>query len=543
MKRILAALLLAIGISTLCPIVNAAPIRPLSESDLLKLLAGGVYPSRVADLVEEHGITFAPTEADLSSLRQAGGGDIVERAVRAAGHLVMQQELNLPKTRPHTQAHAHSLHYRTRSPSVPASLPAKPANNFSPVLEVGGGDIPIGTRINPRNWREYQRYMPTGMIALFRGSYFWKMPADFEMDIGGTTALKPSRNYRAATEEYSRQARLVLLPDGHHDIQNYQGGEPFPNPQPPDKGDKLLADLWFSYIPHLVAGTSSNPLTICTQTRESYSSCIKLSYVYRQMAYNTDPNVAMDETGSRKYWYTEWMSIEEPEQLKYTTQLTLYPKDNQRPIEQSVFIPALRRWLRVSLTARCSPIAGTDYTQDDFKRQGFNGGIGSFDARFLDHRRILALAGSYDSVTSDFPAGYYTTFGWPKPSWGRWQLRDVDVIDVRRIPAEQAGYCYGKRIIYEDSELHYALWEDVYDTNLQLWKMGFIAQRTVPATGLGEVPGAFTSTAWDVKSGHITNTSTRSSGRRDMLADADVPGEYQDLNTYSTIAGLAEIMK
>jgi hypothetical protein len=73
--------------------------------------------------------------------------------------------------------------------------------------------------------------------------------------------------------------------------------------------------------------------------------------------------------------------------------------------------------------------------------------------------------------------------------------------------------------------------------------MGFIAQRTVPATGLGEVPGAFTSTAWDVKSEHITNTSTRSSGRRDMLADADVPGEYQDPNTYSTTAGLAEIMK
>jgi hypothetical protein len=65
--------------------------------------------------------------------------------------------------------------------------------------------------------------------------------------------------------------------------------------------------------------------------------------------------------------------------------------------------------------ARCSPVAGTDYAQDDFKREGFNGGIGSFNARFMDHRRILPLAGSYESVTSDFPTGYYTTFDGPSP--------------------------------------------------------------------------------------------------------------------------------
>jgi hypothetical protein len=122
---------------------NAAPPRPLSESDLLNLLAGGVYPSRVANLVEERGITFAPTEDDLSSLRQAGGGDTVARAVIAAAHLATPQGLNPPNTRHDTQATVHSLHNEVRSPSSPVllvpeaspspssstgSLPAKPAN-------------------------------------------------------------------------------------------------------------------------------------------------------------------------------------------------------------------------------------------------------------------------------------------------------------------------------------------------------------------------------------------------------------------------------
>lgn len=49
----------------------------------------------------------------------------------------------------------------------------------------------------------------------------------------------------------------------------------------------------------------------------------------------------------------------------------------------------------------------------------------------------------------DFPANYYMPVGWPKPSWENWQLRDVDVIDMRRIPGERSGYCYGKRIMYE----------------------------------------------------------------------------------------------
>jgi hypothetical protein len=304
-----------------------------------------------------------------------------------------------------------------------------------------------------------------------------------------------------------------------------------------------LADLWFAYIPHLLVGASGNPLTTCSETRHGFINCVRLTYVLRQVAYNTDLGNPEQEKAGDKNWYTMWLSIDEPEELKYTTLLKLYPKDNQREPEFYIYLPSLRRWIRGSLGSRCAPITGTDYVEDDYKRVGFNGGIGNFQAKFLRHQKILALAGDYAPLGGDFPRNYYMPFGWPKPSWGKWQLRDVDVIDVRRIPGEATGYCYGKRIIYEDSETHYALWEDGYDSQLRFWKTALLAQRTIGATMLGKVFGGISVTAWDVKYDHLTVSTTEGADGRDAMADFDVPGEYHDLSAYSTPGGLAQIMK
>jgi hypothetical protein len=130
-----------------------------------------------------------------------------------------------------------------------------------------------------QNWRQYRQYMPLGMVELFEGKHFWRMPADMEIVVGPTIAEKLPRGYREATEKYSPNVRVVHLPDGRNDIANYVGGEPFPRPQEPVKGYKLLADLWFAYTPHLIVGTSQNPLKICSESRHGYIHCIRLSYV------------------------------------------------------------------------------------------------------------------------------------------------------------------------------------------------------------------------------------------------------------------------
>jgi hypothetical protein len=41
--------------------------------------------------------------------------------------------------------------------------------------------IPVGTMITIQNWQQYKQFVPVGMIGLFEGRYFWKMPNDVEM--------------------------------------------------------------------------------------------------------------------------------------------------------------------------------------------------------------------------------------------------------------------------------------------------------------------------------------------------------------------------
>jgi len=538
--------------------VHAAQGKPLTQSDLLKLLSGGVYNSRIAAIVHDRGIAFPPTKRNLDLLQRAGADSVLRHAIIAARRFPSRAEANadgashsrqlsqsapsLPPAQPRNTLDIHQR--QASSPNLAnATLLLKPAPAHPAATIASQNPGPAGATITMENWSDYQQYMPLGMIELFKGAHFWKMPADIKINIGPTITERPPSGYAEATARYSGNVRVVHLANGHNDIQNYSGGEPFPNPQEPDKGYKLLADLWFAYIPHLLAGASGNPMSTCSETRHGYVSCVRLSYVLRQTAYNTDMGVPEREPTAGNAWYTEWTSVEEPEELKYTTRLKIYPRDNQRTPEVYTFVPSLRRWIRGSLLSRCSPVSGTDYTEDDYKRVGFNGGIGDFQAQFLGHRKILALAGDYTPLGGDFPKNYYMPLGWPKPSWGEWQVRDVDVIDVRRIPGEEKGYCYGKRIIYEDSDTRYAVWEDAYDGRMRLWKTALLAQRTIGATLLGDVPGAFTSSAWDLKNDYLTVTSTESKDGRDVLVDYDVPGEYQNLISYSTPAGLAQIMK
>ncbi len=540
--------------SSIATAVPAAQKKGLTENDLLRLLNGGVYNARIAQLIHDRGITFVPSSHDLAELRLAGANLALLNAVESARHVTAQVPEPIPESqRPVAPAPVpnraqplprNTLNVRPSVSVLPQAIPpatAKQQETKRPPIPAAA--IPVGTTITVNDWQRYAQYMPLGMKKLFAGDGFWRMPAALQIVVGPTIPVKLPVGYTEATAKYSHNVRVVHLSNGHNEILNYAGGEPFPNPQEPDKGYKLLADLWFAYVPHFLAGTPRNPLTICSETSYGFSSCERLSYIYRQVAYNTDGEASPEEAKANDYWYTEWLTVEEPEQLRYTTLLMLYPKDTQRDEELFTFVPSLRRWFRGSLTSRCSPVIGTDYVQDDFKRVGFNGGLGLFDARFVQHQQILALTGDYSPLGGDFPLNYYMPIGWPRPSWGNWQLRDVDVIDIRRVPTAMAAYCYGKRIIYEDSQTHYALWEDVYDKKMRFWKTALVAQRVVKKDSLGEVPGGFTSTAWDFEGRHLTNATTEGKEHADVLVDREVPPEYRNFTRYSTLAGLSQIMK
>lgn len=406
------------------------------------------------------------------------------------------------------------------------------------------GTIQPGTRIDSSNWQQYRQFLPYGLQSIFGGSSFWKAPAGFQITVGPTKILPLPRGYVEASEQYGSQTSMGTTPSGHHYVANYIAGEPFPNPQEPDKGYKLLADVWFSYVPNLYAQQLDHPGESCTQDRFGNIACSTIAWIYRQVGYNTDPGVPRNLPQAGDTWFTEWFMVETPEQSRYTTNLTMFHKNPELPEDDYVFVPALRRSLRLSVNARCAPAAGSDFVLDDYKTVGFNGGLALFDSKFLGHRKVIDLLDDYTHETGKFPDDYLMPLGFPKPSWGNWQLRDVDVIDVRRVRSERQGYCYGSRIMYVDSHFHYGIWVDIYDSNLKLWKIFWNAPRAETVPEIGHVTtNSTTGSVWDVQNEHMTMVSTVDPSGVGPKFNQDAPPDYHDYNKYCTPGGLMQILR
>lgn len=149
--------------------------------------------------------------------------------------------------------------------------------------------LPIGTKITMANWQQYKVYMPLGMIKMFEGVYGWKMPADAELDVGPShEGDNLPATWRAATEKYGPQTGMTILPDGHYMITNYHGGTPFPNPEGPHEGWKILANVFFAYAPAMYVKTPSNYGTVWAIDRYGNIAPSSIDVVYRWSDYITD---------------------------------------------------------------------------------------------------------------------------------------------------------------------------------------------------------------------------------------------------------------
>ena len=410
------------------------------------------------------------------------------------------------------------------------------------------GDIPVGTKITMSNWQQYQQFMPFGMVQLFEGKYQWKMPTDVEMDVGPAhQGGNLPKTWVDATEKYGSQTSVELMPNGHYLLKNYHGGTPFPNPAEPNEGWKVMANVFFAYTPAMYVKTPSNYGTVWSNDRYGNVAPSGLDVVYRWSAYNTDKGYPETETYAPGTWYTEWLMQESPEQARYTASLALYYIDQEtHPYPDNyVFVPALRRSLRLSTTARCAPVFGFDWTNDDAKLNGFNGSTSTYTGKFLGDRKTLNLTDFDGTKGGNFPDNYDMPLGFPKPSWGQWELRDTAITDVTRTPNEAAGYCYSHRILYADREFWSANWVDLYDSNNKLWKTIAYLNQVAPASGGGlQWRDIAESMAWDLQNTHATIWSSYGNPKlAGAYLDFDSPKEFFDGVKYGSPSGLMQIMR
>jgi hypothetical protein len=183
-----------------------------------------------------------------------------------------------------------------------------------------------------------------------------------------------------------------------------------------------------------------------------------------------------------------------------------------------------------------------DATPEDF-HNGFDSNLTELKVDYIGHKQILALLDP-NAPQAAFPGGYDMPLGWPTPSWGKWQVRDVEAISIEKIPAKAAGYCYGRRVMYADSHFYGILWEDLYDPQMQPWKIQAIFPLAINVPGIGPVntAAADVEELWDIKNQHSSIGAEPSPGHP-FYVNEQAPKEFDDMGRYTTPAGLNLIMR
>lgn len=418
------------------------------------------------------------------------------------------------------------------------SVSKSAANGAGSVDAPGEGSL-VGSTVTIHNWQNFRQYMPDGMAMLFEKKYFWKMPDDVAMQIGPTVIRPLPKSYQEATERYSSQVTVRELANGRLTLSNYHGGTPFPNPAEPDKGWKILANLWFRYQPHLTVDTNG---VVCTIDSNQSISCKAGMKIYRQLEYNTDPGVPAEIPSADGKYFTQYEMVKEPEQEHYTTVLTISYADLSREEDVYLFVPALRRYQPLSSAARCSADLGTDETPDD-RRFGFNTNLTHIRAELAGEQKILSLP-DFTMPAGRLPENFDMPLGWPKPSWGKWQLRDVYVVSVTKLPEFGSNHCLGKRVLYIDKSSYAPLWQDLYDGQMQPWRFVAFFLRTLDVPGIGPVENSNSAVYgfWDVKYKHATVFAEPGEGQP-FYINQEAPTDFTDVARYCTPGGLTMIMR
>jgi hypothetical protein len=394
-----------------------------------------------------------------------------------------------------------------------------------------------GTKINMANWQQYKKFMPVGLWTIIGGDQFYKVPPDFEMDVAANQSIPLPKKYRQDTEKYSSQVSLATNSFGGWDVKGYTAGVPFPNPSGPNAGIEIVYNEYYAYIPHVITTYAHLGFSEDKYGNRNVSEVREVNFKVKHLS---DPGLPVNIPDVGDVYITYNNIIWVPEQSKYVNDLVIFYDDPGKLGETFVFVPSLRRSLRLSSAARCAPLVGSDYTADDERSMSIQPPI--FQAKFLGFKKILVMNPTPQYIDK---ANYYPRLYFGSPRAAQWWLRDVAVLDIRRTDQMARGYCYGSRMAYIDKETWQPIWMDLYDAQLKMWKTGpsMYKQMALPDTD-GDVstggggPGDGMYTFWDIQGDHITFDI-----QSDALINSKVPAEYSDFTRWGTPAGMLQVMQ
>jgi hypothetical protein len=412
--------------------------------------------------------------------------------------------------------------------------------NYDAMASADSADtITPGTQITLQNWQKYKKFMPIGVQAMFSQSYPYKVGSgpEFTVEVGPTIAVPLARRLKEDTEKYAGQTKLRKVDSGGYTVDGYVAGVPFPKPSGDLAGQEVLYNAFFGFIPPIYRYVTNTSLI------DRYHNIFPqiTEVVYWRLSHISDPGMPVNPPYGKGYLQTARYFVLSPEQTRYTTQLAQQPDDPERVQEIYVFLPSLRRSLRLSSAARCSPILGSDWVQDD-NSDGMAFQIPNFNVKLLGQKKILFMVHAIDpgmynnqnyNLKSSVPA-------FPSPKVGKWELRNVMIVDTSPLPSV-GSYCYGRKVGYIDPDTWTQLGWDFYDVNLKFWKFNMIPMRPLKIDTGDETTfhSANVDIMWDFQNQHVTSSNPDAPTQFASKISADL----RDVTTWAFPGSLSRIMR
>jgi Protein of unknown function (DUF1329) len=404
--------------------------------------------------------------------------------------------------------------------------------------------IPPGTKITVQNWQKYKKFMQIWMQQAFSGHYKWHIGTgpEYTVEVAPTQHYPLIRKYVEDTEKYGGQAKLIPLGNGAFTWKGYVAGLPFPNPQEPNRAVKLAYDNWGDFRPKIMDFFAYNWQV------DSYGNVTNLQSedtFYRLMHLSDPPDAPTNLPFANGTYYVSRFMVVLPEQSKYSTELTLRPDDPTRIEEIYAFVPSLRRSLRLSSAARCAPILGTDFVEDDNAWMPTN-----FKITLLGKKKLLAAIIDYDKAFNRDnyvqPPGTFP--GWPKYGAVHWELRDYYILNLEWLTSLGA-YCYSQRVFYDDTETLVSNPLESYDREGHFWKVVWAVATPVDFRGqhtLMDIASIGAIMAIDFQNSHVTETVESPTTIDEDGAGSKagpVPVELRNMAEMTTPGSLSRVMK
>ncbi|HLH76218.1 MAG TPA: DUF1329 domain-containing protein [Candidatus Binataceae bacterium] len=407
--------------------------------------------------------------------------------------------------------------------------------------------IPLGTVITQQNWQQYSQYMGEPLKHMFMStSPVSGWPSRAQAIVGPTLHYPLPKAYWDATEKYAKQVQLVKVPNGSYTLKGYVAGLPFPDLKADDPlaGYKLVYDVYFQHTPAIQVNNQIQVIDIDHYGNEADLLALVVTF---QWLHNTDAGYPMNVANTDVYLSGEAEQLA-PEQIKYITAVNFTWDDPDRLPESYVFLPSLRRALRLSSNARCAPFQGQDFANDDITPVPLPPTW--FKAQFLGKQKLLSFIFKPDEKTRelskdrgnwDKDKGNYI----PKASvfGASWQLRDTYVLAMQRLPQYTHGYCYADRRHYLDAEQAEALGWCNWDQNDKFYRdmvVFAMPEKYKNSDGWYVWGNVWAHDGCDYQTDHCSQLLPAIGGN---YMNQDTPPQFQNRTLYGTPGGLQQIMR